>query len=118
MYIKKIVVISINLITGIFLSALNMPVMAALSQCSSYHIQIFATSAPNKANSMKDTLIGSGFGAKITTTQSKGKTLYRLRVGPYKNKASASASQKKLKVEYVGYPSVQSSMIVKRYISL
>lgn len=85
--------------------------LAAESLCDSYNVQIFATSVLSKANDMKANLIQNDFRGMISTTTSKGKPLYRVRVGPYADQAMAKLIKASLETENIGYPSAKSNVL-------
>jgi cell division protein FtsN len=61
-----------------------------------YFVQAGAFKAPEEAESQRAKLAMLGLDAKVTEREQAGRTMYRVRVGPYALKADADAVQGRL----------------------
>lgn len=78
-----------------------------------YVVQLLATSNVTKARNLRNTMKSEGYPAFISTVQSSGKTLYRVRVGGYAGKSVAIQKQSSMKRRYQKNKYVQSSIVVR-----
>ena len=109
----KTAVFPSTLLVSALLVSMSASTMAAERLCDSYSVQLFATSVQSKAKGMKANLIQNDFRGMVSTAKNYGKTLYRLRVGPYADEATAKLIKKSLETENIGYPSPKSNVVVK-----
>ena len=79
-----------------------------------YAIQLLATSSLSRANNLKNVMAGEGYPTYVTKTQQNGKTLYRVRIGQYTNKAEAVKAQDAMKRRYKKNTNVNRSAVVAR----
>ncbi|OIP15452.1 MAG: sporulation protein [Comamonadaceae bacterium CG_4_9_14_3_um_filter_60_33] len=61
-----------------------------------YFIQVGAYRTPEDAQTQRAKLLLSGIETKITEREQSGRTIYRVRVGPFDNRAQADAAKTKL----------------------
>ncbi|CAA6814957.1 MAG: Unknown protein [uncultured Thiotrichaceae bacterium] len=78
-----------------------------------YVVQLLATSNSTKAKNLRNTMKSEGYPAFISTVQSSGKTLYRVRVGGYAGRSVAMKKQSSMKRRYLKNKYVQSSIVVR-----
>lgn len=62
-----------------------------------YFVQVGAFSSADDAEQQRAKLALQGYGAKITEREQSGRTVHRVRLGPFDNQAEASAQQDRLK---------------------
>ena len=108
---KLFYVASQKLILGILLSLITSTAFAAGQQCKTYYIQLFVTASSDKAMVMQSTYSNVGFDAAVTSFNSNGRTLYRLRIGPYSVLSKATESHQKMKALLSGNAIAQASII-------
>ncbi len=77
-----------------------------------FSIQLLATGSESKANAVKDEMISEGYPAYTMSVIQNGKTLYRVRIGSYQDKADADEIQAKMKRRYLQNSNVQNSLVV------
>jgi cell division septation protein DedD len=63
---------------------------------SGFHIQVLATSDRGKAEALVARLVGADFKAFIVPSNEGGRTMYRVRVGPFSDRAIAAGKAKEL----------------------
>ena len=63
---------------------------------SGFHIQVLATSDKAKADALVARLVGADFKAFIVPSNEGGRTMYRVRVGPFSDRAMAAGKAKEL----------------------
>lgn len=95
---------------GTLLSALSLSSYAA--SCEQHYIQTFVSSVASKAETMKNGYSQKGFPTTVTAYQNNGKTLYRVRTGPFSGRDSALQSQQKMKTALRGDTALQNSVLV------
>ena len=61
-----------------------------------YFVQVGAFSKPEDAEAQRAKLAMLGFGAKVTEREQSGRTMYRVRLGPYQMRDEAETAQAKL----------------------
>lgn len=69
---------------------------AASNEPFIYFVQIDAFRAPEAAESLRAKLALSGIEAKVTEREQSGRTVYRVRVGPFDRKEEAEKAKQKL----------------------
>jgi tetratricopeptide (TPR) repeat protein len=72
------------------------------SEGHSFWVQVGAFSSDRNANNLARKLRAASFDALVSEGMSKGKPIFKVRAGPYNDKASANAAAKKLSRD--GYP--------------
>ncbi len=75
-------------------------------------IQILATSSKAKADAVKKEMVSEGYPAYIMSAIKNGKTLYRVRIGSYQDKATAEDVQARMKRRYTKNQNIQNSYVV------
>lgn len=63
-------------------------------------IQVFSTGDEPQARAVLDRLKGGGFRAFLSPVQVDGRTMYRVRVGPFRERAAAEREAERLKQLY------------------
>jgi len=81
---------------------------------SGYGIQLMATSQIDQAKSLMNDFASDGYSAFVLASEAKGRTLYKVRLGPYAHKPEAVAVQDKVTRRYPGNPYVKSSLVIYR----
>jgi cell division septation protein DedD len=67
---------------------------------SGFHIQVLATGDRDKAEALVKRLVDADFKAFIAPSNEGGKTVYRVRVGPFPDRAAATAQAKELETRW------------------
>ncbi len=62
-----------------------------------YYVQVGAYSSADDAEQQRAKLALQGFGAKISEREQGGRTIHRVRLGPFDNQAEAASQQERLK---------------------
>jgi cell division septation protein DedD len=60
-------------------------------------IQVFSSADKDQADKVRDTLVGAGFQAFLSPLTKAGQTMYRVRIGPFANRAGAEAVAEKVR---------------------
>lgn len=76
-------------------------------------IQIFSTYDLSKANKMKQTLNQSAFPVLVQQGEYKGRSIYRVRIGPFPTKRAAMSKQNEVKHLFKNNQSIQSSIVIR-----
>ena len=82
------------------------------SDYSGYGIQLMATRQLKQAKALMNDFANDGYSAFVIKSQAKGRTLYKVRLGPYSHKPEAVAVKDKVVRRYPGNPYVKSSLII------
>ena len=77
-----------------------------------YGIQLMATKQFNQATALMNDFANDGYSAFVIKSQAKGRTLYKVRLGPYSHKPEAIAVKDKVVRRYPRNPYVKSSLII------
>ncbi len=77
-----------------------------------YGVQIMATTQLDQAKSVMEDFANDGYSAFVLANRKKGRTFYKVRLGPYANKPEAQAIKDKVKRRYPGSPYVKSSFVI------
>jgi DedD protein len=72
----------------------------APAQAGELVIQVFFSSDQQKAQSLVSQLSGGGFPAFLSPVEVGGKTMYRVRLGPYAQRPAAEAAAERVRREY------------------
>ncbi len=81
---------------------------------SGYGIQLMATSQLDQAKALMNDFASDGYSAFVLASEAKGRTLYKVRLGPYTHKPEAVAVQDKVTRRYPSNPYVKSSLVIYR----
>ncbi|MCF6189352.1 MAG: SPOR domain-containing protein [Cocleimonas sp.] len=81
---------------------------------SGYGIQLMATSQLDQAKTLMNDFASDGYSAFVLASEAKGRTLYKVRLGPYTHKPEAVAVQDKVARRYPSNPYVKSSLVIYR----
>ena len=84
------------------------------SSYNGYGIQLMATSQLDQAKSLMNDFANDGYSAFVLASEAKGRTLYKVRLGPYMHKPEAVAVQDKVIRRYPSNPYVKSSLVIYR----
>jgi len=82
------------------------------SDYTGYGIQLMATKQFKQATALMNDFANDGYSAFVIKSQAKGRTLYKVRLGPYLHKPEAVAVKDKVVRRYPGNPYVKSSLII------
>ncbi|PIE01380.1 MAG: hypothetical protein CSA79_00715 [Thiothrix nivea] len=80
---------------------------------SGYVIQVLAASSHSTAKQVKQSIAVDGYPVFVVKANVNGKTVYRVRVGPYPAKSAARSVQAKMKARYTKNQYVQNSFVTK-----
>ncbi len=103
-----------GLITADNFSSLKSHVSAFTStdDYSGYGVQLIATSQLNQAKALMNDFAKDGYSAFVLASKADGRTLYKVRLGPYDHKPEAVAIQDKVVRRYPNNPYVKSSLVI------
>jgi len=79
---------------------------------SGYGIQLMATRELDQAKNLMNDFASDGYSAFVLASEAKGRTLYKVRLGPYAQKPEAVAIQDKVIRRYPSNPYVKSSLVI------
>ena len=79
---------------------------------SGYGVQLMATQQLDQAKTVMNDFARDGYSAFVVASQSKGRTFYKVRLGPYSHKPEAVAIQDKVVRRYPESPYVKSSLVI------
>jgi hypothetical protein len=85
---------------------------SAKQNFSGYGVQLMATQQLDQAKTVMNDFARDGYSAFVVATQAKGRTLYKVRLGPYSHKPEAVAIQDKVVRRYPESPYVKSSLVI------
>ena len=77
-----------------------------------YGLQLMATKQLAAAKSLMNDFAKDGYSAFVVATPTKGRTLYKVRLGPYSHKPEALAIKDKVVRRYPNNPYVKSSLVI------
>lgn len=77
-----------------------------------YGIQLMATKQLDQAKTVMNDFARDGYSAFVVASKAKGRTLYKVRLGPYSYKPEAVAIQDKVVRRYPNNPYVKSSLVI------
>ncbi len=77
-----------------------------------YGVQLVATKQLDQAEIIMNDFARDGYSAFVVASQAKGKTLYKVRLGPYSHKPEAVAVQDKVVRRYPNSPYVKTSLVI------
>ncbi len=81
-------------------------------QYTGYGVQLVATKQLNQAKGIMNDFARDGYSAFVVASEAKGRTLYKVRLGPYSHKPEAVAVQDKVLRRYPNSPYVKSSLVI------
>jgi len=79
---------------------------------SGYGIQLVATKQFDQAKGIMNDFSRDGYSAFVLESKAKGRTLYKVRLGPYAHKPEAVAVKDKVARRYPNNPYVKSSLVI------
>ncbi len=79
-----------------------------------YGIQLMATTELEQAKIVMNDFARDGYSAFVLETNAKGRSIYKVRLGPYSHKPEAVAVQDKVIRRYPSNPFVKSSLVIYR----
>lgn len=79
---------------------------------SGYGIQLMATQQLDQAKAVMNDFASDGYSAFVLASEAKGRTYYKVRLGPYAQKPEAVAIQDKVIRRYPSNPYVKSSLVI------
>ena len=77
-----------------------------------YGVQLVATKQLDQAEGIMNDFARDGYSAFVVASEAKGRTLYKVRLGPYSHKPEAVAIQDKVVRRYPNSPYVKSSLVI------
>ena len=95
-----------------FVSSVSDKFNSGSSDYTGYGVQLMATKQLKQAKSVMNDFARDGYSAFVLASQSKGRTLYKVRLGPYAKKPEAVAVQDKVVRRYPQSPYVKSSLVI------
>ena len=102
--------ISVDKVTSLVSSVSSK--LSANKNFSGYGVQLMATQQLDQAKTVMNDFARDGYSAFVVATQAKGRTLYKVRLGPYNHKPEAVAIQDKVVHRYPHNPYVKSSLVI------
>jgi len=82
------------------------------SAYTGYGIQLMATGQLDHATSVMNDFARDGYSAFVVASKAKGRTIYKVRLGPYSHKPEAVAIKDKVIRRYPNNPYVKSSLVI------
>lgn len=77
-----------------------------------YGVQLMATTELEQAKTVMNDFSRDGYSAFVMESRSKGRSIYKVRLGPYSYKPEAVAVQDKVIRRYPSNPYVKSSLVI------
>ncbi|PID33761.1 MAG: hypothetical protein CR955_01200 [Thiotrichales bacterium] len=77
-----------------------------------YGVQLMATKQLEQAKTVMNDFARDGYSAFILANKSKGRTIYKVRLGPYSHKPEAVAVKDKVVRRYPQNPFVKTSLVI------
>lgn len=77
-----------------------------------YGVQLMATKQRDQAEMVMNDFARDGYSAFVLASQSKGRTIYKVRLGPYSHKPEAVAVKDKVVRRYPQNPFVKTSLVI------
>ena len=77
-----------------------------------YGVQLMATQQLDQAKEVMNDFAGDGYSAFVLASEAKGRTFYKVRLGPYAHKPEAIAVKDKVIRRYPSNPYVKSSLVI------
>ena len=82
------------------------------SDFKGYGVQLMATKQLDQAETVMNDFARDGYSAFVLASQSKGRTIYKVRLGPYNHKPEAVAVKDKVVRRYPQNPFVRTSLVI------
>lgn len=79
---------------------------------SGYGVQLMATKQLDQAKIVMNDFARDGYSAFVLASEAKGRTMYKVRLGPFSYKPEAVAIQDKVVRRYPNNPYVKSSLVI------
>ena len=79
---------------------------------SGYGVQLVATSQLKQAKSIMNDFAKDGYSGFVLASKTKGRNLYKVRLGPYSERSEALAIKDKVVRRYPNNPYVKSSLVI------
>lgn len=79
---------------------------------SGYGVQLMATQQLDQAKEVMNDFASDGYSAFVLASEAKGRTFYKVRLGPYAHKPEAVAVKDKVIRRYPSNPYVKSSLVI------
>ena len=86
--------------------------MTSSDTYSGYGVQLMATQQLDQAKTVMNDFARDGYSAFVIASNKKGRTLYKVRLGPYSYKPEALAVKDKVVRRYPNNPYVKSSLVI------
>lgn len=77
-----------------------------------YGVQLMATQQLEQAKALMNDFARDGYSAYVLASKNKGRTYYKVRLGPYSHRPEALAIQDKVVRRYPQNPYVKSSLVI------
>jgi len=77
-----------------------------------YGVQLMATRELGQAKSVMNDFASDGYSAFVLASKAKGRTIYKVRLGPYSHRPEALAIQDKVVQRYPNNPYVRASLVI------
>ncbi len=77
-----------------------------------YGVQLMATRQLDQAKELMNDFASDGYSAFVLSSSGKGRTYYKVRLGPYAHRAEALAIKDKVVQRYPKSPYVKSSLVI------
>ncbi len=77
-----------------------------------YGVQLMATKQLDQAETLMNDFARDGYSAFVLASKSKGRTIYKVRLGPYNHKPEAIAIKDKVVRRYPQNPFVKTSLVI------
>ena len=90
----------------------NFSTMTSSDHYKGYGIQLMATKQLDQAKAVMNDFAGDGYSAFVLESNTKGRSIYKVRLGPYSHKPEAVAVQDKVIRRYPNNPYVKSSLVI------
>lgn len=82
------------------------------NQYIGYGVQLMATKQLDQAKELMNDFASDGYSAFVLSSSGKGRTYYKVRLGPYAHRAEALAIKDKVVQRYPNSPYVKSSLVI------
>ena len=86
--------------------------MISSNDFKGYGIQLMATKQLDQAKALMNDFARDGYSAFVLESKTKGRSIYKVRLGPYSYKPEAVAVQDKVIRRYPSNPYVRSSLVI------
>jgi len=101
--------------TQTFVSSLSSKVTNKLTSnddFTGYGVQLMATKQLDQAKTVMNDFARDGYSAFVVAGKTKGRTIYKVRLGPYAHKPEAVAVKDKVVRRYPSNPYVKTSLVI------